>query len=285
MHPHPSQSSLNRHPGYNSQDAPQGMEQHLQHVKVMQDQATALSHSVQDLKQQLRFLQLSDNIQLELQPIQDDVRRTSQDLDRLVEEQRRKNTEAEQLEARALKARGEAKVAAGRIQRCQSSLQAAEDKLAAKKHEISHKKQEARFKAAELEFHEQQLQHVSEEQREAEELIQNSLDSGGKPLLISDPNSSRPYLSPHDGMPDTSDYSQTSETGEGIFDKLKGSMDKARMMGSRVVPNFGQNNPRHAQAVAGQQETALSAGAQQALVAHQQEVALAGLSSNISRSL
>lgn len=40
-------------------------------------------------------------------------------------------------------------------------------------------KQEARFKAAELEFHEQQLQHVSEEQREAEELIQNSLDSGG----------------------------------------------------------------------------------------------------------
>lgn len=56
-----------------------------------------------------------------------------------MEEQRRKNTEAEQLEARALKARGEAKVAAGRIQRCQSSLQAAEDKLAAKKHEISHK--------------------------------------------------------------------------------------------------------------------------------------------------
>lgn len=40
-------------------------------------------------------------------------------------------------------------------------------------------KQEAQFKAAELEFHEQQLQHVSEEQRQAEELIQNSLDSGG----------------------------------------------------------------------------------------------------------
>lgn len=44
---------------------------------------------------------------------------------------------------------------------------------------------------------------------------------------------------------------QTSETGEGIFDKLKGSMDKARMMGSRVVPNFGQNNPRHAQVTCG----------------------------------
>ena len=42
-------------------------------------------------------------------------------------------------------------------------------------------KQEAQFKAAELEFHQQQLQHVSEEQRQAEELIQNSLDSGGWP--------------------------------------------------------------------------------------------------------
>ena len=42
-------------------------------------------------------------------------------------------------------------------------------------------KQEAQFKAAELEFHQQQLQHVSEEQRQAEELIQNSLDSGGLP--------------------------------------------------------------------------------------------------------
>lgn len=138
---HPSHSSINRHPEYNRQDAPQGMDQHFHHIKTMQvvskqpikhfcvflptynfsmptpqapykvalpmrlcrgswctfkstsvgrmdvclqDQATVLSHSVQDLKQQLRFLQLSDNIQLELQPIQDHVRRTSQDLDRSV---------------------------------------------------------------------------------------------------------------------------------------------------------------------------------------------------------
>lgn len=40
-------------------------------------------------------------------------------------------------------------------------------------------KQEAQFKAAELEFHQQQLQHVSEEQRQAEELIQISLDQNG----------------------------------------------------------------------------------------------------------
>lgn len=44
---------------------------------------------------------------------------------------------------------------------------------------------------------------------------------------------------------------QTSETGEGIFDKLKGSMDKARMMGSRVVPNFGQHSPPHPQVKSG----------------------------------
>lgn len=44
-------------------------------------------------------------------------------------------------------------------------------------------KQEAQFKAAELEFHQQQLQQVSEEQRQAEELIQNSLDSGGVSLF------------------------------------------------------------------------------------------------------
>ena len=37
----------------------------------------------------------------------------------------------------------------------------------------------AQFKAAELEFHQQQLQHVSEEQRQAEELIQISLDQNG----------------------------------------------------------------------------------------------------------
>ena len=53
----------------------------LQHV---QDQATALSHSVQDLQQQLQSLQLPDQIQNELQPIQDDVQRTSHNLNRLV---------------------------------------------------------------------------------------------------------------------------------------------------------------------------------------------------------
>lgn len=35
-------------------------------------------------------------------------------------------------------------------------------------------KQEAQFKAAELEFHKEQLQHVSKEQRHAEEHIHNS---------------------------------------------------------------------------------------------------------------
>lgn len=39
------------------------------------------------------------------------------------------------------------------------------------------------------------------------------------------------------------------------------------------------------QAVAGQQEGALSAGSQQADIAHQQEVALAGPYSNISKSV
>lgn len=56
-----------------------------------------------------------------------------------MEEQRQKNSEAEQLEAKAVRARREAEVAADRIQQCQSSLQAAEDRLVAKKHEISHK--------------------------------------------------------------------------------------------------------------------------------------------------
>ena len=37
-------------------------------------------------------------------------------------------------------------------------------------------KQEAQFKAAELEFHQKQLQHVSEEQRQAEEQIHVSLE-------------------------------------------------------------------------------------------------------------
>ena len=40
---------------------------------------------------------------------------------------------------------------------------------------------------------------------------------------------------------------QTSETGEGVFEKLKGSMDKARHVGSRVLPRFTQYNSRHAQ--------------------------------------
>ena len=57
---------------------------------------------------------------------------------RLVEEQRQKNAEAEQLEAKAVRARREAKAAADRIHQCQGSLQAAEHRLAAKKHEISH---------------------------------------------------------------------------------------------------------------------------------------------------
>lgn len=39
-------------------------------------------------------------------------------------------------------------------------------------------RQEAQFKAAELEFHQEQLQHVSEEQRQAEEQIHVSLEGG-----------------------------------------------------------------------------------------------------------
>lgn len=39
----------------------------------------------------------------------------------------------------------------------------------------------------------------------------------------------------------------TLQTGEGIFDKLKGSMDKARMVGSRVVPHLSQNGSRRAE--------------------------------------
>ncbi len=49
---------------------------------VLQDQATALSITVQDLQQQLKDLQLPDQIQQELVPIQDNVRKTTQDLNR-----------------------------------------------------------------------------------------------------------------------------------------------------------------------------------------------------------
>ena len=49
---------------------------------LFQDQATALSNSVQDLQQQLKDLQLPDQIQQELVPIQDNVRKTTQDLNR-----------------------------------------------------------------------------------------------------------------------------------------------------------------------------------------------------------
>ena len=49
---------------------------------MLQDQATALSNSVQDLQQQLKDLQLPDQIQQELVPIQDSVRKTTQDLNR-----------------------------------------------------------------------------------------------------------------------------------------------------------------------------------------------------------
>ncbi len=49
---------------------------------LLQDQATALSNSVQDLQQQLKDLQLPDQIQQELVPIQDKVRKTTQDLNR-----------------------------------------------------------------------------------------------------------------------------------------------------------------------------------------------------------
>ena len=50
----------------------------------MQDQASALSHSVQDLQQQLWSMQARDRVQQELQPIQDDVKRTYQELNRSV---------------------------------------------------------------------------------------------------------------------------------------------------------------------------------------------------------
>ena len=49
---------------------------------LLQDQATALSNSVQDLQQQLKDLQLPDQIQQELVPIQDNVRKTTHDLNR-----------------------------------------------------------------------------------------------------------------------------------------------------------------------------------------------------------
>ncbi|KAA6429818.1 MAG: hypothetical protein FRX49_00250 [Trebouxia sp. A1-2] len=255
MQPHPSFQHLNSRsqPGNSSQDAPQAMTQHLQYVKAMQDQATALSNSVQDLQQQLKDLQLPDQIQQELVPIQDSVRKTTQDLNRLVGEQRQKNADAERLEGQAMKARMEASAAAERIQYCQNSLQAAEGRLAAKKHEISLKKQEAQFKAAELEFHQQQLQHVSEEQRQAEELIQISLDqNGGHSMAI--PERVHPHrahqqmAAPHAAMPDMPSYEQGSGSGEGIFNKLKGGMDKARQMGQKVVPNFGPDRERMAQA-------------------------------------
>lgn len=47
--------------------------------------------------------------------------------------------------------------------------------------------------------------------------------------------------------PCLSDVDLTSQAGEGIFDKLKGSMDKARMVGSRVVPHLSQNGGHRAQ--------------------------------------
>lgn len=49
---------------------------------LLQDQATALGNSVQDLQQQLKDLQLPDQIQQELVPIQDSVRKTTHDLNR-----------------------------------------------------------------------------------------------------------------------------------------------------------------------------------------------------------
>ena len=58
----------------------------LYQIACMQDQATALSNSVHDLQQQLQSLRLPDQIQHELQPIQDDVRRTSHDLNRSVQD-------------------------------------------------------------------------------------------------------------------------------------------------------------------------------------------------------
>lgn len=291
MQPHPSFQHLNSRsqPGNSSQDAPQAMTQHLQYVKAMQDQATALSNSVQDLQQQLKDLQLPDQIQQELVPIQDNVRKTTQDLNRLVGEQRQKNADAERLEGQAMKARMEASAAAERIQHCQNSLQAAEGRLAAKKHEINLKKQEAQFKAAELEFHQQQLQHVSEEQRQAEELIQISLDqNGGHSIAI--PERMQPHrahqqmAAHHAAMPDMPSYEQGSGNGEGIFVKLKGGMDKARLMGQKVVPRFGPDRERMAQAITDEQQAALSSGSTQARIAHQQELAF-GSGSTTSRSL
>ncbi|KAL0041049.1 hypothetical protein WJX77_003331 [Trebouxia sp. C0004] len=265
------------------------MTQHLQYVKAMQDQATALSNSVQDLQQQLMDLQLPDQIQQELLPIQDNVRKTTQDLNRLVGEQRQKNADAERLEGQAMKARMEASAAAECIQHYQNSLQAAEGRLAAKKHEINLKKQEAQFKAAELEFHQQQLQHVSEEQRQAEELMQVRLDqNGGHSIVIPErlqPHSAHQQLAAlHAAMPDMPGYEQGSGSGEGIFNKIKGSMDKARMMGQKVVPRFGSDRERMAQAITDEQQAALSAGSAQARIAHQQELAL-GSRSTTSRSL
>lgn len=291
MQPHPSFQHLDSRsqPGNSSQDAPQAMTQHLQYVKAMQDQATALSNSVQDLQQQLKDLQLPDQIQQELVPIQDNVRKTTHDLNRLVGEQRQKNADAERLEGQAMKARMEASAAAEHIQHCQNSLQAAEGRLAAKKHEINLKKQEAQFKAAELEFHQQQLQHVSEEQRQAEELIQISLDqNGGHSIAI--PERMQPHrahqqmAAHHAAMPDMPSYEQGSGNGEGIFVKLKGGMDKARLMGQKVVPRFGPDRERMAQAITDEQQAALSSGSTQARIAHQQELAL-GSGSTTSRSL
>ena len=51
-------------------------------MTLLQDQATALSNSVQDLQQQLQDLQLPEHVQQELVPIQDRVRKTTNDLNR-----------------------------------------------------------------------------------------------------------------------------------------------------------------------------------------------------------
>ena len=125
MHTRPAFShfgSRNTLDGQQGHNAPQGITQHLQHVKAMQvslhqivigrclckaeaaichnitwkaathckrqmlvqDQATALSNSVHSLQQQLRELEVPDEMQQELVPIQDKVRETSLDLKRLV---------------------------------------------------------------------------------------------------------------------------------------------------------------------------------------------------------
>lgn len=287
LHPDFQHNSANSYGGQHMGfDDHEGMTQHLKCVKAMQDQATALSNSVQNLQQQLQDLQLPDQLQQELVPIQDHVLKTSQDLNRLLNEQKRKSADAERLEGQAVQARLEAAAAADRIQQCQDSLQAVQDTLAAKKHEIYLKRQEAQFKAAELEFHRQQLQHVSQEQRQAEELIQNSLDhTAGQslsfPQRMLHPGSKadsrpQPMAPPHAQLPDIP--RQDGENGGGVFTKLKGSMDKARMIGHKVVPSFGPDKGRLAQAVAGEQEAALSSGSSQARIAHQQELALAAKS-------